>query len=138
MNLQFDLNNISLAAQQFWEAVGPHRIFAFQGPLGAGKTTFIAALCQAKKVEEEPSSPTFSLINEYLFQDNETAYHMDLYRINDEEEAVQAGIEDSLYSGAYCFVEWPEKIPNLLPENTLYITISLYKEGSRLLSWEEN
>ncbi len=134
MELHFTLDNIQEAAERFWEEAGSQRIFAFKGALGAGKTTFITALCHAKGVVEEPSSPTFSLINEYLFQGDKRAYHMDLYRIHDEEEAVQAGIEDSLYSEAFCFIEWSEKIPNLLPEETLYVDIAIEKEG-RVLEW---
>lgn len=136
MELFFTLEEIDEAAQQFWKAVGNHRIFAFHGPLGSGKTTFIAALCRAKGVEDEPSSPTFSLINDYLLtnEDGEKQhiYHLDMYRIREEEEAVHAGIEDCLLSGAICFVEWPEKITDLLPECTLSVFLTVEKEGRRL------
>ncbi len=136
MELFFSLKEIDRAAGQFWEAAGNRKVFAFQGPLGAGKTTFISALCRARGVVDNPSSPTFSLINDYLFEDKngdrQHAYHLDLYRIRDEEEAVQAGIEDCLLSGAYCFVEWPEKIPDLLPEDTLYAEIAAEKGGRHL------
>jgi len=139
MELLFSLNNIGWAAQQFWNSVGDCRVFAFHGSLGAGKTTFITALCHAKGVVEDPSSPTFSIINEYLLRQEsagkEGAFHMDLYRVNDEEEAVQAGVDDSLYSRKYCFVEWPEKIPNLLPEDTLHVYLSLAEEGRRV-EWD--
>lgn len=136
MEMFFTLDEIEKAAERFWQAVGNRRVFAFHGPLGAGKTTFIAALCRAKGVKDEPSSPTFSLINDYLQIDKrgekQHFYHMDMYRINDEEEAIRAGIEDCLYSGAICFVEWPEKIPDLLPEDTLHLFLSLEGDGRKL------
>lgn len=136
MEILFSLEEIDFAVRQFWDAVGHKRIFAFHGPLGAGKTTFIAALCRAKGIEDEPSSPTFSLINDYLFLDEKGEeqhfYHIDAYRIRAEEEAVQAGIEDCLLSESICFVEWPEKIPNLLPEETLHTYITVDK-GERTL-----
>lgn len=141
MEFFFKLETIDAAAQWFWNHTSGRHIFAFHGPLGAGKTTFIAALCRAKGVLDTPSSPTFSLINDYMLAGSngqQHAYHLDLYRIRDEEEAVQAGIEDCLLSGSLCFVEWPEKIPGLLPEDALHITISTEKEGRRLCLKEKN
>ncbi len=136
MELHFTLDEIDQAARQFWKYVGSRRVFAFQGPLGAGKTTFISALCKAKGVIDQPSSPTFSLVNDYLLKDKDGniqhAYHLDLYRIRNEAEAIDAGIEDCLLSGAFCFVEWPEKIPDLLPENTLHMEMAVEKERRRL------
>src|SRR5699024_10805645 len=104
------------------------------GQLGAGKTTFIAALCHALGAIDQLSSPTFSIINEYRLRGSEEhyLYHLDLYRINDEDEAIQAGIEDCLLSSSVCFVEWPEKIPNLLPEGTVHIYLTVEENGRRL------
>lgn len=136
MEIVFTLEKIQETAGTFWEGIGDKRILAFQGGLGAGKTTFIKALCQARGVRDVVSSPTFSLINEYMYDNGkgqeQPIYHLDLYRIRDEEEAVQAGIEDCLYSGAVCLVEWPEKIPGLLPENTLYVSLEPAGRGRRL------
>ena len=136
MQLFFTLAEIDEAAARFWAAVGDQRVFAFHGPLGAGKTTFIAALCRAKGVQDAPSSPTFSLINAYRLRPADgpaqQAYHLDLYRIADEEEALQAGIEECLLSGSYCFVEWPGKIPDLLPEETLHLQLQAEDGGRRL------
>lgn len=136
----FNLKEINAVAYDFWHEAGLKSVLAFHGKLGAGKTTFIKALCEAKGVKEVVSSPTFSLINEYVYSDeHETEhiiYHLDLYRIRDEEEAVHAGIEDCLYSGYLCLVEWPEKIPRLLPADTLHITLTPAGEGRRLLRVE--
>lgn len=115
----FSLDNISKAADWFWSAIGQYRVFAFHGQMGAGKTTFIRELCLARGVTDVVTSPSFSLINEYRLPDGGSIFHMDLYRIRDEEEARQAGIEDVLYSGAICFVEWPEKAPGIFPPDTL-------------------
>lgn len=138
MKLLFSLENIEEAAKDFWEKSGDAFVVAFHGELGAGKTTFISALCRIKGVKEVTSSPTFSLINDYVFKnekgEEQHIYHLDLYRIRDEEEAVQAGIEDCLYSGSICLVEWPEKIAGLLPENTLHVAITP-ERGRRKLVW---
>lgn len=133
----FYLEEINAVANDFWREVGETPVVAFHGELGAGKTTFIKALCKAKGVKEVVSSPTFSLINEYTFKDadgnDSIIYHLDLYRIRDEEEAVHAGIEDCLYSGFLCLVEWPEKIAGLLPAETLHVTLTPAHKGSRLI-----
>jgi tRNA threonylcarbamoyladenosine biosynthesis protein TsaE len=106
---QFKLENINDAARWFWEQIGDHSVIAMYGHMGAGKTSFVHALCDVKLVTDPVSSPTFSLINEYLLPGGGKIFHIDLYRIKDEEEAIQAGIEDVLYSGIVGFVEWPEK-----------------------------
>ena len=98
--------------------------------MGAGKTTFIQALCKAKKVEDLVGSPTFSLINEYRFPEG-IIYHLDLYRLKDEEEAIRAGIEDCLYSGEICLVEWPERAPGIFPPDTLHLLIEELDEMKR-------
>lgn len=99
------------------------RIFAFKGDLGAGKTTFIKILCKRLGVKDEVVSPTFSIINEYLTESGESIYHFDLYRINKVEEVMDIGYEDYLFSNNYCFIEWPEKIEELLPQYIVYVTI---------------
>jgi len=125
VEIQFALSDIDQAAQQFWAGIGSARVFAFHAPMGTGKTTFIAALCRARGVVTGISSPTFSLINEYATENGSTLYHIDLYRLRDTEEARQAGIEDVLYSGHICFVEWPEKAPGILPADTMHLRLEI-------------
>lgn len=136
MDLVFTLNTINEAAAQFWKAVGKHKVFAFHGPMGAGKTTFIHALGDAKGVKDVVGSPTFSIINEYVYDCEGTKrplFHMDLYRLNGEEEAQRAGVEDALYSGHLCLVEWPEKAPGIFPAETVHVYIELLDTQSRRL-----
>ncbi|HVY75952.1 MAG TPA: tRNA (adenosine(37)-N6)-threonylcarbamoyltransferase complex ATPase subunit type 1 TsaE [Puia sp.] len=130
MNRIYTLDSLPALAGEFWETYGDKTVFTFSGELGAGKTSFIQALCRAKQVEDLVSSPTFSLINEYRYPGG-TIYHMDLYRIKDEEEAIRSGIEDSLYSGAICLVEWPERAPDLFPEGTIHVSLETVDESSR-------
>ncbi|MBS1921246.1 MAG: tRNA (adenosine(37)-N6)-threonylcarbamoyltransferase complex ATPase subunit type 1 TsaE [Bacteroidetes bacterium] len=132
----FSLNEIQDTALSFWEKIKGKRVVAFHGPVGAGKTTFIHALCDVKKVKGTVGSPTFSLINEYVFDDNgkeQKIYHIDLYRLKNESEAFDAGIEDSLYSNHICFLEWPEKAPSLFPEDTLHVFIEAVNAERRRL-----
>ena len=98
--------------------------------MGAGKTCFIRALCTAKKVKETVGSPTFSIINEYSYG-NGIIYHLDLYRLKDEEEAIRAGVEDCLYSGEICLVEWPDRAPGIFPDDTLWIYLEVRNEVTR-------
>ncbi|HRQ51245.1 MAG TPA: tRNA (adenosine(37)-N6)-threonylcarbamoyltransferase complex ATPase subunit type 1 TsaE [Agriterribacter sp.] len=137
MEITVTLENIEPCARYFWERVLKHdRVFAFHGEMGSGKTTFIAALCAAKGVAGHVSSPTFSLINEYTYKEDgmpKRIFHIDLYRLKDEEEAINAGIEDCLFSGDICFVEWPEKIPSLLPENRVDVYLHPVNTHTRLL-----
>lgn len=116
----FSLDTIADAAGRFLEATEGKKIILFHGQMGAGKTTFIHAVCKLLKVQNTVSSPTFSIINEYLLPDGSILYHMDLYRINSETEAIEAGVEDCLYSGNICFVEWPEKTPGLFSGDSLH------------------
>ena len=104
------------------------RLFALFGEMGAGKTTFIKSLCLVLGVDENVSSPTFSLVNEYKNGQGEPVYHFDFYRIENEQEALHIGVEEYFNSGAYCFVEWPEKILHLLPEDTVRVYINLKNE----------
>lgn len=124
-----ELNDIAKALIASTEA----RVFAFYGDMGAGKTTFIRALCDAVGVKDVVSSPTFSIVNEYITSSS-SVYHFDFYRIKSTQEAWDMGHEDYFYSGAYCFIEWPEKIDGLLPEDYLAISI-VDKEGIRTISW---
>jgi tRNA threonylcarbamoyladenosine biosynthesis protein TsaE len=126
MTVAISLDGLTAFAQQFWEAVGDTKVFLFFGEMGAGKTTLIEALCAAKGVQEHTSSPTFSIINQYGYTERgeeKTIYHIDLYRLKDEEEIIQAGVEDCVYSGALCMVEWPQKAPNLFEETAARIFI---------------
>lgn len=123
MELFFSLDQIDQAARDFWQQAGHQKVFAFHAPMGTGKTTFIAALCRAKGVSQQAASPTFSLINEYRSVQGSPIYHIDLYRLHDEEEARQAGVEEILFSGNICLVEWPERTPGIFPVETLYVRI---------------
>jgi tRNA threonylcarbamoyladenosine biosynthesis protein TsaE len=133
MDLNFKLENIKSAAEQFLAAAGTKTVFAFHGEMGAGKTTFIHALCEVMAIKDTISSPTFSIINQYATVDGKTVYHMDLYRLKDEQEAVNTGVEDCLYSGNTCFVEWPEKAPGIFPDDTLHVTIIAINTNTRKL-----
>jgi tRNA threonylcarbamoyladenosine biosynthesis protein TsaE len=134
MDLIFKLENIQETAASFLAAVNINSIFAFHCEMGAGKTTFIHAFCEAIGVRETISSPTFSIINQYSTIQGKTIYHMDLYRLKDETEAVNAGVEDCLYSGNTCLVEWPEKAPGIFPDNTAHVTITMLDTNTRKLS----
>lgn len=126
---------IQNAAREFIAFIGDNTVFAFKGKMGAGKTTFIKAICEELGVSDVINSPTFAIINEY--RSNTTAeliYHFDFYRINNIREAYNIGIDDYFESGALCFIEWPEKIEELLPENTVFVTIEEQEDGSRLVT----
>jgi tRNA threonylcarbamoyladenosine biosynthesis protein TsaE len=135
MMVNFTLDNINDVAKTFVAETATHQVFAFHGEMGAGKTTFIHALCEALQVKDIVSSPTYSIINQYNTSAGQTVYHMDLYRLKGEEEAVGAGVEDCLYSGNICLVEWPEKAPGILPDNTLHVTIKLAGSNERTIEW---
>lgn len=132
MHLKFEKAGIKEAAKAFWNEVGDKKVFAFNGQMGAGKTTFITALCQEIGVEDTMSSPTFSIINEYRSPSG-PVYHIDLYRLKDELEAMHAGVEDIVNSGAVCFVEWPERAPFIFPEDTCWLKLEVLSEDTRLL-----
>jgi len=124
MELIYSLGNVKETATRLWNLFPQQRVFAFHGQMGAGKTTFIHALCDVKKVMDVVSSPTFSIINEYLYKETgkeKAIYHIDLYRLKDEEEAIRAGVEDCLYSDHICLVEWPEKAPGIFPYDTIHL-----------------
>jgi tRNA threonylcarbamoyladenosine biosynthesis protein TsaE len=116
-------SQLEKVAGDLLQFAGSQRIFLFYGEMGAGKTTFIKALCRRLGVSEGMSSPTFSIINEYLARDGKKIYHFDFYRIKSEQEAIDAGVEEYFDSGSYCLIEWPEKIINLLPEPGIRVEI---------------
>ncbi len=130
MEWTFTRTQLPETARRFIAYAAEARIFAFHGSMGAGKTTFIHALCNELDVRDVIGSPTFSLINEYEGKTGKI-YHMDLYRLNDVEEAVQAGIEDCLYAGNICFVEWPERAPGLFPDETIHAYLEVVNEDTR-------
>ena len=131
-----DLEALKVVAQSIVANYGDKRIFAFFGPMGAGKTTLIKMICNTIKVKETVNSPTFAIINEYTSLENKPIYHFDFYRINKIEEAFDIGYEEYFYSGHYCFIEWPEKIAPLLP--TEYIKIAIrFVEEKREISIEK-
>jgi tRNA threonylcarbamoyladenosine biosynthesis protein TsaE len=133
MEVNFTLSQIDAAAKKLLTQTRNYKVFAFHGEMGAGKTTLIHALCEAMYVEDVVSSPTFSIINQYKTNAGQTVYHMDLYRIKDENEAINAGVEDCLYSGNTCLVEWPEKAAGIFPDDTLHIEITSVDDNTRKL-----
>ena len=125
---------LAAAARQFVEAMGERRIFAFYGKMGAGKTTFIKAICEALGVEDVVTSPTFAIVNEYGADGAfDRVYHFDFYRIKNLREAYDIGCEEYFYSGYPCFIEWPELVEELLPENTVNVSIEVRDDESRLV-----
>lgn len=133
MEICFHLNEIEQAAAQVWDAGKNYAVWALHGDMGAGKTTFVGALCRHLQVSSAVSSPTYAIINEYSGGPVGAVYHMDLYRLKDEEEAAAAGVEDTLYSGKLCLVEWPEKAPALLPPDTLHLYLTLKSADERCI-----
>lgn len=135
MEIKIDsIENINCAARQFVENMGKSRIFAFYGKMGAGKTTFIKAICECLGVEDVITSPTFAIVNEYTSaKSGDTIYHFDFYRIKKIEEVYDMGYEEYFYSGSPCFIEWPELVEDLLPENATAVTIEEQEDGSRIV-----
>ncbi len=138
MQITYSLTEIQAAAQQFWQYAKTFKVITFNGGLGAGKTTFTSALCDFLGVEDSVSSPTFSLINEYHFIDDigreQIIYHSDWYRLHDEEEAIQAGIEDMLSRNpGWCIIEWAERAPGLLPQQYLEVNFTIEDDNKRTL-----
>lgn len=129
------LDNIQEAASQFVAAMGDNTVFAFYGKMGAGKTTFIRAVCEHLGVTDVINSPTFAIINEYRSESGELIYHFDFYRINKVEEAFDFGYEDYFYSGALCFIEWPELVEELLPLDVVKVSIEENESGERIVSF---
>ena len=131
-----NLNSINIAAQDFIKKIKNKKVFAFYGEMGAGKTTFIKAICENLGVEDMINSPTFSIVNEYLDADGNIIYHMDCYRIEKESEATDIGVTGYLYSGNYCFIEWPEKIERLLPDDIVKVKIAETENWTRIVEFE--
>lgn len=130
------IDDLPRAAQLFLEQFDHRKIFLFSAEMGAGKTTFIAALLHAMGIEEVDGSPTYSLVNSYDSPMYGKIYHFDLFRIEDEIEALDIGIEEMLYSGGMCFIEWPEKISNLLPDNVIWSYIRTNEDNTRTITVE--
>lgn len=133
-----NLSEIDAAAHEFLriltEQYPDSRCIIFNAGMGVGKTTFIKALCKALGAVDEASSPTFSIVNDYLCQDGSHIFHFDLYRIKDTEEAMAAGAEDYIYGENYCLIEWPETLLQLLPDNTVSVSIEERPDGSRVMN----
>ena len=128
------LDTIRSAARQFIENIGRSRVFAFYGKMGAGKTTFVKALCEELGCDDVITSPTFAIVNEYTDGEQQPVYHFDFYRIKKLEEVYDMGYEEYFYSGALCLIEWPELIEDVLPDDTVRVTIEEQADGSRLLT----
>lgn len=126
-----NLSEIRKVAREFIAFMGDRTVFAFKGEMGAGKTTFIKAICEELGVTDVINSPSFAIVNEYRSETGELIYHFDFYRINKIEEAYDFGYEDYFYSGALCFIEWPEKIESLLPADCVFVSITENEDGSR-------
>ena len=129
-----NLGSIHAAAQEFISQMGESRIFAFYGTRGAGKTTFVKALCEEMGVTDTVNSPTFAIVNEYDTPTGRPVYHFDFYRIKRLAEVYDMGYEDYFYGRGICFIEWPELIEELLPEETVCVTIEEQADGSRVIT----
>ena len=123
--------NLMVAAQKFIDEMGENRVFAFYGKMGAGKTTFIKSICEALGVEDVVTSPTFAIVNEYADAKGDPVYHFDFYRIKNLREAYDIGCEEYFYSGYPCFIEWPELVEELLPEDTVRVRIEVLENEAR-------
>ena len=134
MNITYALTDIKAAAESLWHAGKAYKVWAFHAEMGAGKTTFIHALCEILGVTSAIGSPTYSIINEYKSTEAGIIYHMDWYRMKDEEEALQAGVEDCIYTGNLCLIEWPERALQLLPDDTFHVAIQVLDEQTRELT----
>ena len=132
MDSEFALDEIEEVTGQFLTLIANHKVIAFHGEMGSGKTTFIAALCKTLGVLDKVTSPTFSIINAYKMN-GRMIYHIDLYRVKNEREAIDAGVEDCLISGNLCLVEWPEKAAQLFTENTVHVYINSIGINTRKL-----
>lgn len=130
-------SKVKSAAKQFVDLMGDDKVFAFHGSMGAGKTTFIKAICEELGVKESVTSPTFAIINEYKDRAGSSIYHFDFYRINKLEEVFDFGYEDYFYSGNICFIEWPEIVESLLPEKCVRVSIEEQEEGIRVVKLNE-
>ena len=128
------LSDLNRVAKEFLERAGDHKIWLLHGEMGSGKTTFIKVLCDRLGVSDAMSSPTFSIVNEYLTHERTKIFHFDFYRIKSEAEAYDIGTEEYFYSGNYCFIEWPEKIPSLIPAERAEVSIASINQTLRTLA----
>ena len=133
-----NIEHIREAAREFISYIGQTRVFAFYGKMGAGKTTFVKAICEELGVEDVITSPTFAIVNEYTTSSSSPIYHFDFYRIKKIEEVYDMGYEDYCYSGALCFIEWPELIEDLLPDDAVRVTIAEDNKGTRVIKFNLN
>ena len=133
MTIEFSIDAINEVANKILEQ-NPNKIILFNGEMGVGKTTLIKQICINLGVLDTISSPTFSLVNEYKIENNQSIYHFDVYRLKNETEALDMGIDEYLYSNNWCFIEWSEKIINLIPDEHSIINIELLKNGNRKLT----
>ena len=132
-----NIDNIASAARKFIDEMGENCVFAFYGKMGAGKTTFIKAICEALGVTDPVASPTFAIVNEYADAQGQPIYHFDFYRIKNLREAYDIGCEEYFYSGYPCFIEWPEMIEELLPEDAVKVTIEVLEDEARVVTLSE-
>ena len=136
MKIKIDsLDNIHVAAKEFIANMGTGKVFAFYGKMGAGKTTFIKAICEELGVNDVITSPTFAIVNEYTADNDTPIYHFDFYRIKKLEEVYDMGYEDYFYGGNLCLLEWPELIEDILPEDVTKVTITEQEHGTRLVEF---
>ncbi len=133
-----NIEKIKAVAGEIISFADEHLTWLYKGEMGAGKTTLISAVCDQLGVQDHVSSPTFSIVNEYLTENLQTIYHFDFYRIKDEEEAIDIGINDYFYSGNYSFIEWPSKIQSLIPERHLEVSIQIIGTEERLIDLIKN
>ncbi|WP_396161832.1 tRNA (adenosine(37)-N6)-threonylcarbamoyltransferase complex ATPase subunit type 1 TsaE [Flavobacterium sp.] len=133
MTIQFSLEEINTVAKKILATPSLKKVITFHAQMGAGKTTFIKELVKELGVDDNSSSPTFSLVNEYRTRSGEVVYHFDLYRLNSEEEGYDMGLDEYFYSEEWCFIEWPEKTPNLIPIDHAHISIKVLADGRREL-----
>lgn len=130
------LADLDRAARQLLAEAGTRRVWLFFGEMGAGKTTFIKVVCRVLGVVSVVQSPTFGLVNEYATESGESVYHFDCYRLRNEAEATDIGIEEYFDSSAYCFVEWPEKIPSLWPDDAFHVSLTVGKNDERIIGFQ--
>lgn len=132
-----DITDLERAAREFLKQIDGHSLVAFYAPMGSGKTTFTTAVCNVLGVTDPVGSPTFAIVNEYMRADGEPMYHFDFYRIETPSEAIGIGIYEYLDSGHLCIMEWPENIEELLPDDTLKVSITVNSDQSRTICWED-
>jgi len=133
-----ELNELGSAAKEVLDFANGYVVWTLDGEMGAGKTTFVKAIGEVSGVVDTVNSPTFAIVNEYRDKSDQAYYHFDFYRIEDEQEAMDIGVEEYFYSGDYCFIEWPSLIPSLLPDKYLKIDIQIIDQDRRLINCTKN